>query len=67
MAFRAKLVPVPDTPALATEVRVVRVGATLVTFATNDRSGTRDEVSTPKDLVHRQVGALWTALDPSAT
>ena len=67
LAFRAKLVPVPDTPALATEVRVVRVGATLVTFATNDMSGTRDEVSTPKDLVHRQVAALQKVLAASAT
>ncbi|MFJ4714354.1 hypothetical protein [Streptomyces sp. NPDC088785] len=58
VAFRAKMIPVPDTPALATEVRVVRVGATLVTFATNDMSGTRDEVSIPRDLVHRQVAAL---------
>ncbi|MEU6846317.1 hypothetical protein ABZ930_31035 [Streptomyces sp. NPDC046716] len=58
VAFRAKMIAVPDTPALATEVRVVRVGATLVTFATNDMSGTHNEVHIPRDLVHRQVAAL---------
>ncbi|MCQ4212936.1 hypothetical protein [Streptomyces longispororuber] len=58
LAFQAAMVPIPDTPALATEVRVVRVGTTLVTFATNDMSGTTSQVRTPRDLVHRQVAAL---------
>ncbi|MER5950323.1 hypothetical protein ABT127_30195 [Streptomyces sp. NPDC001904] len=67
LAFRAEMVPVPDTPALATEVRVVRVGTTLVTFASNDLSGTATEVRTPRDLLHRQVSALQKVAAAPAT